>query len=266
MSGFENGVALITGAGSGLGRGIVLELVRCNCTRIIAADISVPGLAETASQAAEINSSVKILQIKTDVTDVTSVEDMVKQGVKEFGRIDYSIHCAGVAGDLEKKTDEQSVENYDFVMGVNIRGVFLTERAVLKVMKGQEPRKMANGMLSRGSIVNMGSILGLSTMSGISPYIMAKHGVTGLTKVDALDYAQDHIRVNAVCPGFVETGLATPEIWRGIEATVVQGSPMKRFGLIEEVVHAVLFLAGDKASFITGVTLPVDGGHVCHFK
>jgi len=262
-TGFENGVALVTGAGSGIGRAVVLTLLRRGCVRIIAADISVSGLLLTHNQKQTINPGAVVLQVVVDVTDSSSVEAMVQKGIAKFGRIDFSIHCAGILTEIER-THEASQENWDKTMAVNLNGLWLCERAVLRVMRTQEPRVLENGVSTRGAIVNISSTLGLMAGSKVGAYTASKHAVAGLTKVDAIDYAEEHIRVNAVCPGFTRTNLLPDTVWdavQGKEMTTMV--PMKRFGLVEEVANVVLFLASDQASFVTGVMLPVDGGYCC---
>ncbi|CCX13419.1 Similar to Levodione reductase; acc. no. Q9LBG2 [Pyronema omphalodes CBS 100304] len=261
MSGFENGVALVTGAGSGLARGVVLEFVRGGCVKIVAADIIPERLAETAKLVSEINPAARVITVPTDVTNATQVQNMVDTAVKEFGRIDYSVHCAGITGGAAR-TDEMATEEFDRVTGVNLRGLWLCEKAVLGQMKTQEPRKLSNGTSARGAVVNMSSVLGLVGYRVQSPYVVSKHGVLGLTKADAVDYAADGIRVNAVCPGIVRTNLLPEGAWEHMGA-FIETLPMQRLGLIEEVAAAVCFLASDKASFITGTMLPVDGGYCC---
>ncbi|KAF8544825.1 short chain dehydrogenase/ reductase [Trichophaea hybrida] len=261
MSGFEHGVALVTGAGSGLARGVVLEFVKEGCVKILAADLIPKRLEETARLAKEINPEIRVIAKTTDVTDAAAVKDMVDTAVREFGRIDYSVHCAGIAGDAAR-TDEMPTEEYDRVTGVNLRGLWLCEKAVLGQMKLQDPRELPNGIVSRGAVVNMSSVLGLVGYRVQSPYVVAKHGVLGLTKADAVDYAADGIRVNAVCPGIVRTNLLQEEMWEQM-GPFIETLPMQRLGLVEEVAAAVVFLASDKASFITGTMLPVDGGYCC---
>jgi NAD(P)-dependent dehydrogenase (short-subunit alcohol dehydrogenase family) len=132
----------VTGAGSGLARGVVLEFIKGGCVKVLAADIIPERLEETTKLAKEINPNVQVITKTTDVTDAAAVKDMVDTAVKEFGRIDYSVHCAGISG-TAARTDEMPIEEYDRVTGVNLRGLFLCEKAVLGQMKLQEPRKLA---------------------------------------------------------------------------------------------------------------------------
>jgi NAD(P)-dependent dehydrogenase (short-subunit alcohol dehydrogenase family) len=135
-------VALVTGAGSGLARGVVLEFVRGGCVKIVAADIIPERLAETAKLVSEINPAARVITVPTDVTDATQVQNMVDTAVKVFGRIDYSVHCAGITGGAAR-TDEMATEEFDRVTGVNLRGLWLCEKVVLGQMKTQEPRKLS---------------------------------------------------------------------------------------------------------------------------
>lgn len=134
-------VALVTGAGSGLARGIVLELVREGCRRVVAVDIIPERLAETAQLAREIDPAVDVLNMTADVADATAVQAMVAAAVRQFGRIDYAVHCAGISG-TAARTDELAVGDFDAVMAVNIRGMWLCQKAVLAQMKAQPARTL----------------------------------------------------------------------------------------------------------------------------
>jgi len=158
------------------------------------------------------------------------------------------------------KTTDRTTEGYDFIVGVNMRGLWLCERAEIKQMLKQELRDVSTGLpvKTRGSILNVGSLTSHLAVPRLSPYIMAKHGVLGLTKADAVDYASEGIRVNAICPGWIKTAMTEP-VWNMDE--LVNRCPMRRWGLPDEIGFTSSFLLSDKASFITGASINVDGGY-----
>jgi len=196
------------------------------------------------------------LTVQADVSNATSVEELVKRAVQTYGRLDLAVNNAGVAGG-NKPLVEVSEETFDLVTAVNLKGVFLC-------LKYEIPAMLAAG---GGAIVNVSSTVGLvghgGHGAGLAPYIASKHGVVGLTKAAALEYAAQHIRVNAVAFGTILTEVnqgwyADEQISQRMTSTI----PLGRVADPREAAEAILWLCSDAASFVTGVTLPVDGGYV----
>jgi NAD(P)-dependent dehydrogenase (short-subunit alcohol dehydrogenase family) len=192
------------------------------------------------------------------VSDEAAVQRMIATAEERFGRVDVLVNNAGFGGGL-KPLHEQTTENWDRVHGVNLRGVFFCMKYGIISMR----------RTGGGSIVNVSSATAVVGFKHHSVYGAAKAGVNQMTKAAALDYADDNIRVNAVCPGTIWTGLVAqskehPEPPPGVYR--VPGIPMDRWGLAEEIASAALFLAGDEASYITGVLVPVDGGYSVGFS
>jgi NAD(P)-dependent dehydrogenase (short-subunit alcohol dehydrogenase family) len=189
------------------------------------------------------------LAVRTDVTVPESVEELVNRTIDAYGRVDAALNNAGGGGHLPTPLADVAVEDFDSALAVNLRGVFLA-------MKYEIPAMLANG---GGTIVNMASTAGLDAVAGLAGYVSSKHGLIGLTKVAALDYASRGIRVNALAPGPILTDRLEQA---GEEAQRQAGlaMPMRRIGRPEEVAAAVVWLLSDRASFISGATLPIDGG------
>jgi NAD(P)-dependent dehydrogenase (short-subunit alcohol dehydrogenase family) len=244
----KNKVALITGAASGIGRATALAFSK-EGARVVIADMDGKGCDETAHLIEKEKG--KVLALKVDVSSSEQIKEMIQKTVKEFGRLDYACNNAGIEGN-QALIDEMAVANWDKVISVNLKGVWTCMRHEIPVMK-------KNG----GAIVNVSSIAGLLGFPGISPYVASKHGINGITKTAALEYAANGIRVNAICPGAIQTPMIDrflnedPESIKQMKAK----HPLGRFGRPEEVADAIVYLCSDKSSFITGVVLPVDGGY-----
>lgn len=249
MGNMNGKVALVTGAGSGIGRATALAFARAGAS-VIVSDVTEAG-NETVRLIEEAGGVARF--VHADVSNPDDVERLVATTVSTYGRLDVAFNNAGIGGE-QAQTGDQTWENWQRVIAVNLTGVWLG-------MKYQINQMLRNG---GGVIVNNASILGLVGFRGAGPYVAAKHGVLGLTKTAALEYAQQGIRVVAVCPGFihtpmVDTGLGdNPEIEQGIAAL----HAMNRMGQPEEIADAVVFLCSDGASFITGQPLIIDGGYV----
>jgi NAD(P)-dependent dehydrogenase (short-subunit alcohol dehydrogenase family) len=250
MNGIESGVALVTGAGSGIGRATALRFAR-EGARVAVADVDEAAAGETARLIEEAGGEAAVFRV--DVSDPAAVAGLVDGVVERFGGLDVAHNNAGIEGESGPIT-EQSIENYDRVLDVNLRGVFLSMRAEI-------PAIAARG---GGAIVNTASVAGLVGAAGLSPYYASKHAVVGLTRSVAAEVADDGIRVNAVCPGVIDTPMIAR--FTGGDADAVAGivapQMMDRMGDPEEVAAAVVWLCSDDASFVTGVALPVDGGYV----
>jgi len=190
-----------------------------------------------------------------DVTDAGAVEAMVKSVVAAYGRLDCAFNNAGIAGFQVdaggKKTHEWSEAGFDRMIAVNLKGVWLC-------MKHELPQMVSQG---GGAIVNTASIAGLIGLATSSGYVAAKHGVVGLTKTAALEYADDNVRVNAVCPGYIETKMTEDTMRRRGEELMAK-VPFHRMGKPEEIAEMVLWLCSDRASFVSGAAYNVDGGYM----
>lgn len=246
---FENKVALVTGAASGMG---------LTTAQAFAAEGAVVVLADTnevaARAAAEqlVAAGHEAIAIRCDVADETQVKAMVEQAVSAFGRLDAAFNNAGVQSPAVETADA-SGEEYDRVNGVNLRGVWNCMKYELLQMRKQ----------GSGAIVNNSSIGGLIGIPGRAIYHASKHGVIGLTKSAALEYAARGIRINAVCPGTIETPMVTEMLAKEPDAMkdILRDQPIGRLGRPEEIAAAVLWLCGPGASFVIGHALTVDGGY-----
>lgn len=246
---FAGKVALITGAASGIGRAAALAFAQQG-VRVAVVDTNERDGHDTVQQIAAAGGTAHF--IRADISQESEVQAMVAQTVAQFGRLDYAFNNAGIAGQ-GGALHEMSMENFDGVIAVNLRGVFLC-------LKYEIQHMLQHG---GGAIVNTASIAGLVASRGLAHYVASKHGVVGLTKAAALDYAQHNIRVNAIAPGVIVTPLAQqyvggdPEVLRQQFAAV---HPVNRVGEPEEVAQAAVWLCSDAASFMTGTTIPIDGG------
>jgi NAD(P)-dependent dehydrogenase (short-subunit alcohol dehydrogenase family) len=246
----ESKVALVTGGGGGIGRATALVMVR-EGARVAVADFNAAAAHETVAQ---INTAGgQAITLTGDVTSAADVRTMVQDTLSAFGRLDCAFNNAGIAGyqvDASgKKTAEWSEESFDRMIAVNLKGVWLCMREEIEYMRQH----------GGGAIVNTGSIAGLVGLPTSSAYVAAKHGVLGLTKTAAIEYADDKIRVNAVCPGYIQTQMTRDAMSRRGEAIMAQ-TPMRRMGQPEEIAEMVAWLCSDRAGYVTGACYNVDGG------
>jgi NAD(P)-dependent dehydrogenase (short-subunit alcohol dehydrogenase family) len=242
---FEGKSVVVTGAASGIGRATAVHLAELGA-RVVVGDVDLDGGARTVATIRDAGGLASF--VRCDVTEQASVEGMVAHAVQTYGTLDLAVNNAGIAHhpmDLH----ELPVEEFDKVLAVDLRGTFLCLRAELPVM-------LENG---GGVIVNMASNAGVKNAPNMAGYTAAKHGVVGLTKNAALQYARRNIRINAICPGTVLTeGLAGyPEEVQAEWRTLV---PMGRLGDPTEIARAIAFLLGEQSSFVTGAMLLADGG------
>ncbi|KEQ99353.1 hypothetical protein AUEXF2481DRAFT_84979 [Aureobasidium subglaciale EXF-2481] len=250
------GVALITGASSGIGKATATSFAQEGCPQIVLADISTTSLQETHSSLSALYPTTTFLAIQTDISSPSSVRDLFRKTLQQFHRVDYAVNCAGVLG-TAKKSHEMTLEEFDHVVNVDYRGSWLCSREELKCMVGQEPLETHDGRQgNRGVIVNVASQLGIVARPQAPAYCSAKAAIIGLTKSDALDYSAHNIRVNCICPGVIETPLINDEVRKAISI-----APMNRAGTPQEIADCILFLCSPKASFVQGAALVADGGY-----
>jgi len=253
MTGILDGkVALVTGGASGIGRATAVAMAR-EGARVAVADCAEETAAETV---ALINAAGgQAIAIGGDVTKEADVAATVERTVSAFGRIDCAFNNAGVAtravGPAGQRIHELSQASFDTMLAVNLTGVFLC-------LKHEVAQMLTQGV--GGAIVNTASIAGLIGLPTSAHYVAAKHGVVGLTKTAAMEYAQDGIRVNCVNPGYVKTPM-TKETMETRFDEIMAKVPMRRLGIPEEIAEAVVWMCSDKASFMTGASHVIDGGY-----
>ena len=241
---------LITGAGSGIGLTTALAFAK-EGAKVVVSDLNeASGLAAVS----QINQDGgEAIFVKCDVANYDDVKNLMETAVLTYERIDVAMNNAGIGGEYQR-TAEADHKMFDKVMQINCNGVFYCMQEELKVMLEQ----------GSGVIINTASIAGLRALPNSLAYVASKHAVVGMTKTAAKEYATKNIRVNALCPVFTVTPLFNPEAMdqmkAGISDRLKQGIPMKRFSTTQEMADATLWLASDKASFVTGLALPIDGG------
>ena len=241
-------VALVTGASSGIGRACALAFAEAGYA-VALADTNEKAGREVAEEIEKGGGAS--LFVRCDVASEADVRRVVEQTVAVFGRLDAAFNNAGIEGALAP-TAECTTDNFDRIIAVNLRGVWLCMVHEIRQMLAQ----------GGGAIVNCSSIAGLVGFSGLPAYVASKHGVVGLTRTAALEYATQNIRVNAVCPGAIVTPMLERlmDTSEGARESIHDGEPVGRLGRPEEIAAAVLWLCSEGASFTTGQALAVDGG------
>jgi len=242
----KNKVAVITGAANGLGRATALTFAR-EGARIVVADLNEAAGRKVVAEITQRGGVAGFSPL--DVADAESVNQMVRHTVSQYGRLDILINNAGILSDA--RLVKMELEQWQRVIDVNLKGVFLCGQAAAKVMETQ----------GSGVILNAASVVGLYGNFGQSNYVAAKAGVIGMTKTWARELGRKGIRVNAVAPGFIETDMIKT-IPEKVIAMLKEKTPLARIGTPQDIANAYLFLASDEASFITGTVLSVDGGIV----
>lgn len=245
----ENKVALVTGAGSGIGRAVALAYVRTGA-RVIVSDIAEDSGLETVRLAEQATPGATAVFVRADASNPEDHEALVGAALDRFGALHIACNNAGIGGELNPVAD-LTVQGWRKVIEINLSGVFYAMRA-------QIPKIVDAG---GGAIVNMASILGQVGTPKSAGYVAAKHGVVGLTQTAALEYATQHVRVNAVGPGYIDTPLLD-SLPAEARAALIGLHPLGRLGRAEEVAELVTWLSSDRASFVTGAYYPVDGGYL----
>ena len=243
-------VAVVTGAASGIGRATALKLASVGM-RVVVADVDAAGGDDTVARI--LGAGGEAVFARTDVSRNEECARMVAVAVERFGRLDCAFNNAGIAGPSVRMT-EYGLDDWRRIIDINLNGVFHCLVHEVNAMRA------AGG----GAIVNTASVMGLSGTVGASAYVAAKHGVLGLTKCAALEYGREKIRVNAVCPGYIETALTMSPDSGPNERILKVGlsrAAIRRMGQPEEIAEMVAWLLSDAASYVTGGAYPVDGGY-----
>ena len=252
MKEFDGKVALVTGGGSGIGRATALAFAR-EGAQVVIGDRNTRRGEETVSLIRNAGGTASFR--RTDVLVAADIEALVEHAISEYGGLDLAFNNAGIEGDVRPLV-EQTEANYDTLMDINVKGVWLS-------MKYEIPRMLERG---GGAIVNSSSVAGVIGFPGLGIYIASKHAVIGLTKTAALEYSAQGIRVNAVNPALIDTEMVD-RLAAGLNMKKDDLStlhPIGRIGQVDEVADAVLWLCSGRASFVTGHSLVVDGGFTAH--
>ena len=244
---FENKVVIVTGGGSGIGQATAV-LYAQGGAKVIVSDIDEKGAQETVASIKKAGGDASF--VKTDVSNPEDCEALVKTTIRIYGRLDMAFNNAGIGGEMNPIAD-MSVEGWLKVINVNLNSVFYC-------MKYELPEMLKQG---HGSIVNMSSILGQVAFGNSAAYVAAKHGVVGISRNAAVEYAKQGIRVNAVGPAFINTPLLSA-LDQKMKDALVTMHPIGRLGEAKEVAELVVWLSSDKASFVTGNYYAVDGGYL----
>ena len=247
-------VAIVTGGAKGMGKADSIKLAQAGA-RVVLCDIDVAGCQLVVDEIKKLRGEA--IAVKCDVSKKAEIDNTVAEALKKFGKIDILVNNAGIFP--SEPFLQMSEANFEKVIDVNLKGSFLMAQACAGVMQKNQP----NGNGQRGSIVNIASIAAIKGFPGLSHYCASKGGMVMMSKVMAVELAPLGIRVNVINPGAIDTpGTRTMEMKEENRQAMVGGVPMKRWGTSEEIANAVLFLASDESSYMTGSTMVVDGGWV----
>lgn len=249
MKEFEGKVALVTGGGSGIGRATAIAFAR-EGAKVVIGNRNVERGEETVSMIRDAGGTASFK--RTDVLVAAEVKALVDHAITTYGRLDIAFNNAGIEGEVKPTLVDQTEANFDAVIGINVKGVWLS-------MKYEIPRMLEHG---GGAIVNCSSVAGVIAFPGIGIYVASKHAVVGLTKTAALEYSAQGIRINAVNPAVIDTEMVD-RLADGMNMKkddLTPFHPIGRLGRVEEVAEAVLWLCSERASFVTGHSLIIDGG------
>lgn len=247
---FAGKVAFVTGAASGIGRAAAVAFAREGAS-VVVADVSESGSQETVRLVEGLGG--RALAVRCDVTQAEDVKAALAKNIEAFGRLDFAFNNAGIEPKNPAPTADYDEQEWNRILDINLRGVFLC-------MKHEIPLILKHG--GGGAIVNTSSGAGIIGIKGSPAYTAAKHGVIGLTKAAALDYASKKIRINAVCPGYIDTPMMSRFTGGTDEgrAKVIGEEPVGRMGKPEEIAAAVVWLCSDAAAFMVGHAMVIDGG------
>jgi NAD(P)-dependent dehydrogenase (short-subunit alcohol dehydrogenase family) len=248
MTLWKEQVALVTGAGSGIGRATALAFAE-EGARVVVCDVQAGNGEDTVRMIRDLGNAAEF--VAADVSRPGEVENLVYQTVKRFGRLDFAFNNAGIEG-VMATTANCTEENWDRTLAINLKGVWLCMKYELRHMLER----------GAGAIVNCSSVAGLVGYQQLPAYAASKHGIVGLTRTAALEYAQQGIRINAVCPGVIRTAMIDRLSQNYPEVQLAAGEPIGRMGTPEEIAAPVIWLCSDRASFVTGQAFAVDGGWV----
>ncbi|KAF9245118.1 hypothetical protein DTO027I6_9185 [Penicillium roqueforti] len=263
-----NGFALVTGSGSGIGRACALAFASEGAAGVVFADLN----RESAEKAAEESKKLathpayRALVLTLDVTNEEQVESVVAETKQAFGRIDYMVNSAGIGVQVAAEIAEASLPEFNRFLDVNVKGTFLLTKVMSRAMKEQQLKPVSSKNPDRGStrgvILNMASCSSFVATPLLTQYTTSKHAVLGLTRNAALDNAQYNIRVNCLCPSWVDTPMVDRAVQGNpeLKALIAKAVPMGRIAHVDEITDLILFLCSPKASYVTGSSWIVDGG------
>ena len=250
MSKFTGKTAFVTGGGTGIGRAVAIALAADGCTVTVAGRTE-RTLKETVQQIEAAGGSARFAIC--DVADENAVAAAVRVAVGHSNRLDFAVNCAGIDGEGPETTIDYPMDKFDRMIATNVRGMFVSMKHELLQMQSQ----------GFGSIVNIASGAGLIGVPGFAAYSASKWAEVGMTKSAALEYARDGIRINAICPGLVETPLwdATAKADPATADRIISAHPIGRIAKAREIADAVLWLCSEQSSYLVGTALPLDGGY-----
>jgi NAD(P)-dependent dehydrogenase (short-subunit alcohol dehydrogenase family) len=261
------GFAVITGAASGIGRACANGFAKEGSAGVALLDLNDEALQIVKSEIEAASPKCRVLTYAISVANEEQVIASVNDITAKFGRIDYAVNAAGLAMKHQGGAAFAKTEDWKRILNVNLDGSFFVLKAVAQIMLKQDYilSSVDGRPLQRGSIVNFSSIQGVVGITLSAAYCTSKHAIVGLTRTASEDYADQGLRINAICPGYTETPLTTknPDVLKAMQERVSTAVPMKRMGQPQELADGVLYLAGGRSSFVTGSVLMVDGGYTC---